>query len=311
VTLGDTPIWSTGPTHPWHYLDDNDQLSDEVLTAKFLDKEYIDNLQPLKGTGQYQGKEVKYSKDQNCWIYLNNQTVHIHGTSTSETPESLADDNTAQVKELLERMETTITAAIQKLQVSSQPASLAVQARTLPRSTQVTQASPLPTPPVLKGKAPAPIPPRARTPTSHPLAPKASTSQGPIQAPLPQPAAPQPPLGNLPPNPLAPTAMAQQNQPQILGTAPDPYDGSPDKAIAFWNTLANYYSINDGVYTMNTQKVSSALTQFKIGTPGRDWASDQMAAALTANPVNYGTWDQFKDAFEKQFIPLAAQMEAI
>ena len=105
--------------------------------------------------------------------------------------------------------------------------------------------------------------------------------------------------------------MAQQNQPQILGTVLDPYNGSPNKAIAFWNTLANYYSINDGVYTTNAQKVSSALTQFKIRTLGRDWASDQMAAALAANPVNYGTWDQFKAAFEKQFILPAAQMEAI
>ena len=33
--------------------------------------------------------------------------------------------------------------------------------------------------------------------------------------------------------------------------------------------------------------------------------------ALATNPVTYGTWNQFKDAFEKQFIPPAAQMEAI
>jgi len=105
--------------------------------------------------------------------------------------------------------------------------------------------------------------------------------------------------------------MAQQNQPRILGTAPDPYNGSPDKAIDFWNTLANYYNINDGIYTMNTQKVSSALTHFKIGTPGGKWASNLMHTALNANPVNYRTWDDFKAAFNKQFIPPATQMEAI
>jgi len=105
--------------------------------------------------------------------------------------------------------------------------------------------------------------------------------------------------------------MAQQNQPRLLETPPDPYDGSPDKAIAFWNTLANYYAINDGVYTTNAQKVSSALTYFKIGTPGGNWASDLMQTALAANPVNYGTWDDFKIAFDKQFIPPASQMEAI
>jgi len=100
--------------------------------------------------------------------------------------------------------------------------------------------------------------------------------------------------------------MAQQNQPRILGTVPEPYDGSPDKAIDFWNTLTNYYNINNGVYTTNAQKVSSALTHFKIGTPGGNWASDLMHTALNANPVNYGTWDNFKAAFEKQFIPPAA-----
>ena len=105
--------------------------------------------------------------------------------------------------------------------------------------------------------------------------------------------------------------MAQQNQPRLLGTPPDPYDGSSDKAIAFWNTLANYYTINDGVYATDAQKVSSALTYFKIGTAGGNWASDLMETALAANPVNYGTWNDFKTAFEKQFIPPASQMEAI
>jgi len=105
--------------------------------------------------------------------------------------------------------------------------------------------------------------------------------------------------------------MAQQNQPRILGTTPDPYDGSPNKAIAFWNTLANYYAINDGVYTTNAQKVSSALTHFKIGTSAGNWASDKMQTALAVQPPNYGTWDEFKEAFKKQFIPPAFQMEAI
>jgi len=59
--FADAILWSTGPSHPWQYLDDNELISEALLTAKFLDKEYIDNLSPLKGTGQYQGKEVKYS----------------------------------------------------------------------------------------------------------------------------------------------------------------------------------------------------------------------------------------------------------
>jgi len=297
----DIVLWSAGPRHPWRYLEDNEPISEELLTAKYLDKEYITNLQTLKGTGQYEGKEVKYSTTRNCWTYLNNQTVHFHGTSASETPDSPTDNDTARVEEILERTDTIVSSAIQKLQTISRPTS----------TSHITQASSLPTPPVSKGKAPAPVPPQTRTPTSHSSAPKASTSQGPTQAPPSQLAAPQPPPGNPPPNPPAPAAMAQQNQPRILGTAPDLYDGSPDKAIDFWNTLANYYNINSGIYTTDAQKVSSALTHFKIGTSGGKWASDLMHTALNANPVNYGTWNDFKAAFDKQFIPPATQMEAI
>jgi len=68
---------------------------------------------------------------------------------------------------------------------------------------------------------------------------------------------------------------------------------------------------NEGIYTTNTQKVSSALTHFKIGTSAGNWASDLMQMALAINPPNYGTWDQFKVTFEKQFTPPASQMEAI
>jgi len=63
--------------------------------------------------------------------------------------------------------------------------------------------------------------------------------------------------------------------------------------------------------SLSHRNTTSALTHFKIGTPGGNWASDLMQTALNANPVDYGTWNDFKAAFEKQFIPPAAQMEAI
>jgi len=106
ANLEGLPIWSAGPTHPWRDLDDNEPISDELLTAKFLNKEYIDDLHKLKGTGTYQGKDVKYSLTRSCWIYLNNRTVHFHGTSASATPDSPDDDDTARVEEILERTET-------------------------------------------------------------------------------------------------------------------------------------------------------------------------------------------------------------
>jgi len=99
--------------------------------------------------------------------------------------------------------------------------------------------------------------------------------------------------------------------PKLLGSTPDPYDGNLAKAQAFWNTLANYYTMNDAVYNTNNNKVLAALTNFKTSTCRGDWASDRIAKALAANPQNYGTWAQFQTAFQKQFIPPEVQQEAI
>ena len=298
-------------------------------TARFKEKPIKWNLKKSYWT-YLNNRKVDFSKETQSEEELSELTSSS-GSSGTNSP---AEEDTAKVEKLLERTESTVAAAISKLRQTSRsgtpaPSSPAQKASALPGSfpspvpTQTHASGSLPTPPVSKGKQPAPAPPRTRTTTSaltqrpstpherkstppQPQVPKAGTSQSiqqPGPAPPPQPTAPQPPPGNPPPNPPAAAAMAQQNQPRIFGTAPDPYDGSSDKAIAFWNTLANYYSINDAVYTTDLQKVSSALTQFKIGTLGGEWASDQMAAALARNPVNYGTWAEFKAAFEKQFIP--------
>ena len=69
--------------------------------------------------------------------------------------------------------------------------------------------------------------------------------------------------------------------------------------------------MNNAVYSTDEKKVPAALTNFKTGTRGGDWASNRIAIALAANPVDYGTWNQFKMAFEKQFIPPEVQQEAI
>jgi hypothetical protein len=88
--------------------------------------------------------------------------------------------------------------------------------------------------------------------------------------------------------------MAQAHQPHLLGTAPKNFNGSADKAIAFWNTLKNYYTANALIYDTEDKKILAALTHFKLSMQAREWASDHMAAALTAAPVTYGTWATFK-----------------
>jgi hypothetical protein len=105
--------------------------------------------------------------------------------------------------------------------------------------------------------------------------------------------------------------MAQAHQPRLLGTAPESFDGSVDKAIAFWNTLENYYTANAAVYDNEDKKISAALTHFKLGTQAGEWASDHMATALAAAPQTYGTWATFKADFKAQFIPPQTQLDAI
>jgi hypothetical protein len=105
--------------------------------------------------------------------------------------------------------------------------------------------------------------------------------------------------------------MAQAHQPRLLGTAPESFDGSADKAIAFWNTLENYYTTNAAVYDNEDKKILAALTHFKLGTQAREWASDRMAAALAAVPQTYGMWATFKADFKAQFILPQMQLDAI
>jgi len=105
--------------------------------------------------------------------------------------------------------------------------------------------------------------------------------------------------------------MAQQNQPCILGTAPEPFDRKGEKASAFWNILENYFTVNATTFNTYEKKVASALTYFQQGTQAEEWASDCIATTLAATPIAYGMWQAFKDAFKAQFIPPETQIEAI
>ena len=64
-------------------------------------------------------------------------------------------------------------------------------------------------------------------------------------------------------------------------------------------------------FDTSEKKVALALTYFKQGTQAGDWASDGITTALAATPINYGSWDDFRDAFKAQFIPPETQTEAI
>jgi len=97
---------------------------------------------------------------------------------------------------------------------------------------------------------------------------------------------------------------ATTSHPKALGTPPEPFDGSSTKAEAFWTSLANYYFLNDALYFTPSHKIASALTHFKLRTPAGEWAKDKQQTALALVTPDFGTWDDFQDAFKVHFIPV-------
>jgi hypothetical protein len=100
-------------------------------------------------------------------------------------------------------------------------------------------------------------------------------------------------------------------QTKALGMPPEPYDGSATKAENFLSTLQSYYNLNGNLYSNDSKKVTAALSHFKVGTPVGEWARDRQNAALSANQINYGTWDDFIAAFRVHFIPVQTAQQAM
>ncbi len=96
----------------------------------------------------------------------------------------------------------------------------------------------------------------------------------------------------------------------MLGSPPEPFEGKSEKVEAFWNTLENYYYLNEVNYMDEQKKISSTLTYFKISMMAREWAQDRQKIALAAMPINFGTWADFKATFKKHFILEYTKLEA-
>jgi len=106
------------------------------------------------------------------------------------------------------------------------------------------------------------------------------------------------------------TTPGTQPRERILGSALEPFNGKSAHAETFWNTLENYYYLNDSVFPDEGKKVAVALTHFKLGTPARDWAHNCAKKALDQIIVNCGSWRSFKKDFTTYFIPAESTLEA-
>jgi hypothetical protein len=266
----------------WKYEDGRETVEEAHFKAFFVDYRLVNNLDYHTETAKFQGKEIKYDKRNHRWTYFNNHLVNFHTPSERNTPAE--EEDTIQVKELLETTERTIIAATQKLSLrqpsrppTPQTGSVFGQTKpvlALPDSFPITtgkgkqrqpligliarpsfSAADLSTPPVQTSSMPPSSAP-VQVPTQQAPLPPPGGNPPPVQN-LPtavqvptsiQQAPPLPPRGNPLPAPNPPAANMAAAPPHTIGTTPDAFNGNPAKAESFWNALENYYTLNDAVY---------------------------------------------------------------
>src|SRR5882757_232272 len=294
---------------PWIYQDNQEALTLTELQEEFPGSKELDFVDWTNLTGEYQGKHVKWSSSRYCWKYGNNREVDFSEPPPSDLPNTpidseSSDSDQAEVSQILESTTQTVTALITRV---SRP-----QTPQTPRTPQ----TPLTFPGAL------PTTPGPSTPRVYPTPSSATLLRVPSQPQAPPPAPPSPsktpatvpvttqavPATTTPTTSTTMTSTAPP--PKILGSPPEPFDGKPNKAEAFWSSLANYYYLNESSYTNEGKWVSAALTHFKIGTPAGDWAQDKQKTALAATPIDFGTWAAFGADFKKHFIPAHSALEA-
>jgi hypothetical protein len=118
------------------------------------------------------------------------------------------------------------------------------------------------------------------------------------------------PLENIPLiSALSPTPATTMST-GIVAVPLKPFTGDTSEAIAFWSALENHFYLNGDPTMTESRKVASALMHFQINTYAGDWAHEKMAAGLALTPINFRTWNGFKDAFQATFFPVEAHIEA-
>ena len=99
--------------------------------------------------------------------------------------------------------------------------------------------------------------------------------------------------------------------PKVVGTPPEPFDGTASKAESFLSALQSYYYLNEAIFLNESWRVAAMLSHFKVGTPAGEWARDKQEAVLAARTIDYGTWKDFIDSFKKHFILIQTQQQAM
>ena len=96
------------------------------------------------------------------------------------------------------------------------------------------------------------------------------------------------------------TAPASKPHKPKLGQ-PFTFDGDPKTARAWINNAQLYLLVNREVYNHNDKKITYVLSFMTKETAGL-WALAETEAALSRNPQNFGSWNDFLTRFNPSFI---------
>ena len=304
---GNHTLYATEFKGPWFYLDTGKRVLKEHFEEEFLLISFVTQLNWATSSGRYNDKSVHWSFRSKRWNYSNHREVEFSSGESSEGSANSkeSDSDQAEVSQLIESATQAVASLSSKLSQSPTPVASTPQTpQNLPGGLPVTPgpSTQLPTPlatvtvrapsPTLANFPPLPIVPQTPHPSTskgkqpaRTTVPRASTSWSTVNPT--STAQPQVPVitAPAPPAPVAPPALvvAPMATPKILGSAPEPYDGKPEKADAFLNNLGNYYFLNGTIFDTDAKKVSTALTYFKMGTPAGEWARDKQNAAVVTH----------------------------
>jgi hypothetical protein len=330
---GEQIFYCENPLGPWTHLGTDKLVTEDKYFKLFSGLSHVAEIKWKHLTGTYQKRDVHWSTKHKHWAYSNHREVDFSESEESDQATD-PDSETAEVSQLIESATQAVASLSSKLSQPPTPSTSTPQTpQHFPGGLSVTPgpSTQLPTPlatvtvraPTLTNfPSPPTVPQTPQTSTSKgkqpartTTVPRASTSQStvnPTSTTTVQPQVTPAPVIQVPviTAPVVPARVARMATPKILGSAPEPYDGKPEKADAFINNLGNYYFLNTTTFDTDEKKVSSALTYFKIGTPASEWARDRQSAALSATPPDFGTWADFQTLFKAHFVPAHTELEA-
>ena len=263
----------------WTDAQNNPVSPDHILTR-------IDNLSRIDAfqfktlSGTYRNKPVRWSRSRSLWTYNNHHPVTFRDEQLEQADR---DDETITPRTPATPEPSALQRPLSSLHLPTPQTPGPSRTQQNPQDSSEDEDF--------------------QSPTAR-LVPQTQITQVTPAPPVPAPVVPP-----APPAPLAPQvnpAMATTT----LGTAPEPFDGTPEAAESFLSLLQNYYYLNQARFPDEGRRVSAALTHFKPGTSAGEWARDRADTALNANPINYGTWDAFIEAFKKHFVSDISPLES-